>query len=680
MNEDMIRYVKAASEGDTDAMARLYSGTLKVSYFLALKLTGNAAEAVDVTKKAYARAFCTITKLKKPEAFEIWMKQNIASVYKETQKFVFEDAEGSVPESNMEFLSESVFDEPDKAVAAVSAADSLKPEYRTAIILHYFSGMPVASLAKQLGVSESTVNALLAHAKEKIAEACDSGEPDIAPVGTLPVLTRLLQNQMEVTGVPAADVKDIFVYAMEIYNSFKHVEDVKANGGTEENSYFKAKPSAPVNAGPVVPSKLEPAVPSKPAVSSDPGFDDTESKIDFDTFVDEPIQKPVQKKGFMAKLDTMRIGNISVKRLGILVVAVIMLIIIIVAIAKGCSKNDSGSTSTNSGSSTVSTASADLKEGDYSWVPGGFEDCTDIQYLDENCCVFKSATTGKYGLLDYQGNVLLQPNYDGFVRCGFGRDYENSGQYHTLVTIEGEQYYVSISNGTAIISESPHGKHGITPQELDKDVKYDERDRYFEGYAAAEKNGKWGYVSQETDKKVIPYEYEAVNNLTASDASACDYCRPFNNGLVAVKKDGMMGIINTNNDTIVPFEYSNIMVGDDGVFIACKDGTWGVILVGNAINTFSGVNIVISDTTTGTDDTAAPETDESKTYICVADSGINIRSGPGGSYDDIGDLASGEEVEGYETKTAEDSGKTWLKIAMGDGSYGWVAMSYMQEA
>ena len=356
MNEDMIRYVKAASEGDTDAMARLYSGTLKVSYFLALKLTGNAAEAVDVTKKAYARAFCTITKLKKPEAFEIWMKQNIASVYKETQKFVFEDAEGSVPESNMEFLSESVFDEPDKAVAAVSAADSLKPEYRTAIILHYFSGMPVASLAKQLGVSESTVNALLAHAKEKIAEACDSGEPDIAPVGTLPVLTRLLQNQMEVTGVPAADVKDIFVYAMEIYNSFKHVEDVKANGGTEENSYFKAKPSAPVNAGPAVPSKSEPTVPSKPAVSSDPGFDDTESKIDFDTFVDEPIQKPVQKKGFMAKLDTMRIGNISVKRLGILVIAVIMLIIIIVAIAKGCSKNDSGSTSTNSGSSTVSTA------------------------------------------------------------------------------------------------------------------------------------------------------------------------------------------------------------------------------------------------------------------------------------------------------------------------------------
>ena len=72
----MVQFVTAACNGDTDAMAKLYSKTLKGSYFLAATLCDSDAEAADITKKAYAKAFCNISKLKKPEAFEIWMKQN----------------------------------------------------------------------------------------------------------------------------------------------------------------------------------------------------------------------------------------------------------------------------------------------------------------------------------------------------------------------------------------------------------------------------------------------------------------------------------------------------------------------------------------------------------------------------------------------------------------------------
>ena len=64
MSENIIQYVAAAGNGDTDAMAKLYSKTLKASYFLASILCSDAQEAVDITKKAYARAFCTIDKLK----------------------------------------------------------------------------------------------------------------------------------------------------------------------------------------------------------------------------------------------------------------------------------------------------------------------------------------------------------------------------------------------------------------------------------------------------------------------------------------------------------------------------------------------------------------------------------------------------------------------------------------
>lgn len=661
MNEEIIRYVNAACEGDTDAMARLYSGTLKMSYYLALKLTGDSASAVEVTKKAYARAFCTITKLKKPEAFEIWMKQNIASVYKETQKFTFEEAEGSVDEGAMEFLSESVFETPEKAVAAVEAADSLKPEYRTALYLHYFCGMPVASLAKQLGVSESTVNVILANAREIVADACGTDEPDVAAAGALPVLTRLLQNQMAVTAIPASEVKDIFTYAVEIYNSFKHVEDAKASEGEPTATYFKSKaPSVPQKSGPVVPAKPSATQPEETAEADG---------IDYDRFVDEPVSKPATKKGFdLSKITSIKIGNLDFKKLAIIAAALLFALIIIVSIAKGGKKdkpkdNQSGT-----------TQATQLKSGDYTWVPGGFDEVTDIQYLDEFCCAFRSVTTGKFGLLDYQGNILLQPVYDSFERCGYGKDYEGNGQYHTLVTIEGEQYPVNVAGGIAHISETAHAKHELNISALDKDVNYDERDRFFEGYAAAEKKGKWGYISEETGKKVIPYEYEAVNDLTGGQASYADYCRPVNNGLVAVKKNSLMGIINMNNDVIVPFEYSSIMVGDNGVFIAKKDDTWGVILVGDAINTFSGINLVFT-TPNGVE---APEEDEATIYFCVADGGINVRSDAGSGFEKVGEIASGDEVEGYETKVA-DSGKTWIKVKLSDGVYGWAALSYFEK-
>ena len=111
VNEDIVRYVSAASAGDTDAMAKLFSKTLKSSYYLAYRLSGDHDEAVEITKNAYTRVFCTLPRLKKPEAFEIFMRQNIASVYKEGRKFTFGDALADIPEGQLEFLSEDVYEE-----------------------------------------------------------------------------------------------------------------------------------------------------------------------------------------------------------------------------------------------------------------------------------------------------------------------------------------------------------------------------------------------------------------------------------------------------------------------------------------------------------------------------------------------------------------------------------------
>ena len=173
MSENIIQYVAAASNGDTDAMAKLYSKTLKASYFLASALSNDKDAALEITKKAYAKAFCTIDKLKKPEAFEIWMKQNVALVYKENAKFVFGDADAGAVENSSEFLSEDAYNNEQISAKILEAVSALSPELRAAVVLHYNNGMPVNVLAKFFAVSESTANALLGKARSEILSAAE---------------------------------------------------------------------------------------------------------------------------------------------------------------------------------------------------------------------------------------------------------------------------------------------------------------------------------------------------------------------------------------------------------------------------------------------------------------------------------------------------------------------------
>ncbi len=715
MSDNIVQYVTAAANGDTDAMAKLFSRTLKASYFLASTLSGDGAAALEITKKAYAKAFCTIDKLKKPEAFEIWMKQNVAMVYKEGVKFVFADADAGAVENSSEFLSEEIYSSEEESEKILEALSLLRPELRAAIVLHYNNGMPVNILAKFFGVSESTANALLGKARANLLSGV---ELDAASEnGSLPVLTRILQRAASGVSIGNSDVRDIFIYAIDSYEASKPAEPVQVEEPipvqaedsevkdtiVEESEQLAIETAAEENVAeeelqvPEIPVVTEEnnvisfkqrineildgdATPAQEVVEE--SVETEQDEIEVPAFVsEESVQEAVDNftnydkvsyNEFSKAKEKKKLNiKLNPKLLGIIGACVVVLIIICVAVSNaGKDKPETPS----SGSNVVDTLAAG-----YDWRAGGFAECAEISYLDENCLSFKSVSTGKYGLLDYQGNVILQPNYDGFRHCRTGRDYSESGIYHSLVVIGTQEYQLTVSNGNVVISDTPHLDHTLNNDVLNE-KSYDERDRYFEGYAAARKGDKWGYVSQERDKKVIPYEYEAVNEYaSALDYAGSDYCRPVTDGHIAVKKNGLMGIINLENDIVVPFEYSNIMPGDNGVFIACKAGTWGVILIGDAISTFAGVNISV-DLAQIPDNTPEDVTSSSTaydTYTVISDTGANVRDGAGADYEKIGELEYGDTVRAYDTKKA-DNGNKWVKIRY-NGQYGWVAMSNLEE-
>ncbi len=739
VSENIIQYVTAACGGDTDAMAKLYSRTLKASWFLASTLCDNKQEAVEISKKAYARAFCNIDKLKKPEAFEIWMKQNVAAAYRENRKFVFSDADAGAVENSAEFLPETVLLSDELSKKITDALASLSPELRTALVLYYNNGMPVQVLAKFFGVSESTANALLGKARSSVLSVSGVISSKETDDSTLPVLSRLFQQKAAEVAIDGDDVRDIFVFAIEAYTASRPatVEEETAqaeeeseqtpvadesvteeeivtaeNEVTEENTETETEPEADAEEKEEEPE--EEAEPEKlpdnvlmfkqrissildgqqtETVSEDISSVPVNSEIDDDNgaeIPEIPVSERVQEsvvEGFdgisvskekeepfvmpkaipYEKSEKVPEKKPSVKKLDpkMIIIAAVAAVVIVVLAILGISKLVGGSGSGNNDENP-----------DYTWVQGGFSECVEIGYLDENAAYFKAVSTGKYGLMDYQGNVILQPEYDGFVRCSNGREYGETDSYHSLVIFEGSRYELDYQNGSVTFSENPHLSHSIPVSSLE-DTAYDERDRYFEGYAAARKKDKWGYVSQDKDKKVIPYEYEAVNELADGETSASDYCRPVTaEGLIPVKKDGAMGIINLDNKVVVPFEYSNILPGSNGIFIACKDGIWGVIVTGDAVANFSGVNFSLE--VLPADDPAANGENTLGKYKVTSDDGINVREGVGTDYDIIGELDYEEIVIGYETKTA-DNGKKWLKIKL-NGEFGWVSMANLEPA
>ncbi len=752
MSENIIQYVIGAAGGDTDAMAKFYAKTLKSSYFLADTLCISSDKAVEITKTAYAKAFCSFDKLKRPEAYELWMKQNIAEAFKESSNFVFSDAEGGAQAVTTEFLPENAFEDEALSAKIIDAVSKLELERRTAIVLHYNNGMPPAAAAKFLGVSESTANALLCKARGDVLARADIIPSQVTAAGELPVLTRIFMREAENLEIDSDTVREIFAFAIAAYEEAKAKEEALAeeikeetpavvpvivpsneNGDDAEKNSEDNSAETPEIQGDSLEAfeKIKQSVQGlnditnsaeeNADVNSIPvtGYDSTinalnsENKDGVLTPVKPEIKSSVTTYGDKKK-------NINPKSLIVILAVLAIVIVAVIFIVKG-----SGNNPDNPDASDSSTTSAQSTLPEVKWLSGIYAGYSDLTYLNEKYCSFKSAETAAYGLMNYEGNIVLNPEYDGFSVCSAGRDYSGAYDYHILAEIDGKDYLVMTNpeTGKVTVADTVHdADHDeAAPLVIPEGAEYDEIDRAFEGYAAVKKDGAWGYITVANGKLVIPYEYETVNTLNSHSAS--DYCRGFDSGLVAVKKGGKMGVINLENQVVVPFEYDNILQGKNGIFIAEKDGAWGAILVGSAIDKV--LNSVENETTKAEVSTTVPATEEKTTepktteekttevktteektteektteektteekttesaqedvigtYVVrsTAGTGANVRADAGSEFDIVGYVANGKTVKAYDSKKAS-TGVTWVQIIV-DGEKGWVSTNQLRKA
>jgi hypothetical protein len=70
---------------------------------------------------------------------------------------------------------------------------------------------------------------------------------------------------------------------------------------------------------------------------------------------------------------------------------------------------------------------------------------------------------------------------------------------------------------------------------------------------------------------------------------------------------------------------------------------------------------------------AEKETDSADGYNAYATTDLNLRSGPGTTYDSIGGVGTDENVT-----VLEEDGE-WLKVQLSNGTEGWVSSSYVTQ-
>ncbi|MDR2932658.1 MAG: WG repeat-containing protein, partial [Oscillospiraceae bacterium] len=227
---------------------------------------------------------------------------------------------------------------------------------------------------------------------------------------------------------------------------------------------------------------------------------------------------------------------------------------------------------------------------------------------------------GQCGLIDYDGNIVLDIQYAHIDECLCGiitadryeldENYQITGEHgghggslYDFVwdvatdSLFAEQYAPDFifPVRAAEVSENPETMYGYDVDYMDVygfaenektlviPFQFDRALGFWCDRAAVRKDGKWGYIDTKGNL-IIPFEYDAVHNSVLKSGSEHDlYTQEiydFTGDYVAVKKQGQYGLLDVNGGIVIPFEYEAIRPVYNGMAWIKDKGQWGVADIG----------------------------------------------------------------------------------------------------
>lgn len=166
-----LQLIKKATQGDTNAFAKLYESIYTDLYRFALYTLKNPSDAEDIVSETVVDAFSQIRKLHREESFKSWIFKILSNKCKrkfKNQNLSLEEIPWDFPElspKNLEMdtiIREEFF--------------SLSDEERLIISMHLFAGYKSREIARILHMNENTVRSKEYRALKKMAANMQSGK------------------------------------------------------------------------------------------------------------------------------------------------------------------------------------------------------------------------------------------------------------------------------------------------------------------------------------------------------------------------------------------------------------------------------------------------------------------------------------------------------------------------
>jgi RNA polymerase sigma-70 factor, ECF subfamily len=165
--------VEAAKRGDHEAFEVLATSAGDRLYGIARLILRATDLAEDAVQEALVRAWQQLPSLRDPDRFDAWLHRLVVNACADQGRQLRRWSQQVRPlplETSISDETGSV-DDRDQLERGFSR---LKPEHRAIVVLHYYSGLSAAEIARTLGIPEGTARSRLHYATEAMRAALEA--------------------------------------------------------------------------------------------------------------------------------------------------------------------------------------------------------------------------------------------------------------------------------------------------------------------------------------------------------------------------------------------------------------------------------------------------------------------------------------------------------------------------
>jgi RNA polymerase sigma-70 factor (ECF subfamily) len=171
--------IRRAQQGDSDSFEALYTFHKRRVYSLCLRMTGNTAEAEDLTQEAFLQLYRKIATFRGESAFSTWLHRlsvNVVLMHLRKKGLpevslqeTLEPADEDGPRKDIG-SHDQVLDGSLDRVNLQRAVETLPPGYRIIFVLHDIEGYEHNEIAEMMGCSIGNSKSQLHKARMKLRD------------------------------------------------------------------------------------------------------------------------------------------------------------------------------------------------------------------------------------------------------------------------------------------------------------------------------------------------------------------------------------------------------------------------------------------------------------------------------------------------------------------------------